>query len=86
MASNINASVPSGPVAYTADMRNNFAIAGAEITELQAATASVVTSVAGLTGDVTQAQLWAALVAGLPTTLPATSGVIWLNGQVLCVS
>ena len=31
MASNINASVPSGPVAYTADMRNNFAIAGAEI-------------------------------------------------------
>ena len=37
-------------------------------------------------GSVTQAQLWALLLAGLPTTLPATPGVVWLNGQVLCVS
>ena len=45
-----------------------------------------VSSVCGLTGAITQAQLWAALTAALPTTLPATAGVIWLNGKVLCVS
>ena len=45
-----------------------------------------VDSVCGLTGVVTQAQLWAALTAGLPRTLPGTAGVVWLNGGVLCVS
>jgi hypothetical protein len=28
----------------------------------------------------------AALIASLPTTLPGTPGVLWLNGRTLCVS
>ena len=60
----------------------------ASVTMQQAPSAQAggVNSVCGLTGDITQAQLWSALVSGLPTSLPGSSGVVWLNGQVLCVS
>ena len=45
-----------------------------------------VVSVVGLTGAVTAAQIAAAIVAGLPTTLPSASGQLWNNGQYLAIS
>ena len=42
MTSNIDPTKPTAGVAYTADVRSNFATAKAEITELQARTAALV--------------------------------------------
>jgi hypothetical protein len=46
----------------------------------------LVQSIAGLQGIVTASQIAAAIVASLPTTLPATTGVLWNNGGMLSVS
>lgn len=40
MASQIDATKPAGPVAYTADVRANFAAAASEISALQATNAT----------------------------------------------
>jgi hypothetical protein len=56
------------------------------ILSMNGAVDGLVQSVAGLQGAVTAAQIAAAIVALLPTTLPATSGVLWNNGGMVSVS
>jgi hypothetical protein len=45
-----------------------------------------VASLLGLNGAVSQAQLTAAITAGLPTTNPHVVGAWWLNGEAICIS
>lgn len=59
---------------------------GLGLTNTAGTLSAAVGSVAGLTGNVTAAQIFAAIIAGLPTTLPSTPGQPWLNGGVLQVS
>lgn len=51
-----------------------------------AAVIPVVRNGAAVTEQATVAQILAAALAGLPTTLPGTSGVPWNNGGVICIS
>lgn len=90
MVSNIDPSVPHGPVAFTADVRGNFATAKAEIEALQAQG----TGGGGSTGPVAYKGPHSAtvgttsgvlIVAGTYTTaltiqtLPGSTGNVWLR-------
>ena len=89
MASNIDPTVPSGPVAYTADVRRNFATAKSEITALQVATANPVTSVSGRVGAIILSHIditdWNAATASLGLwkagTVNAIGSSLVLNAQ-----
>lgn len=51
MVSNIDPTKPAGPIAYTADVRDNFAVAADEITALQADVAALADEFAALRAE-----------------------------------
>jgi hypothetical protein len=80
MASLIDPSKPAGPIAYTADVRANFATAKSEIEALQQS----IGNGGGGDGGGPYLPLTGVVLPTSPVGLPA--GSLWSNSGVVCVT